>query len=272
MKILVTNDDGINSPGLWAAVEVLRPHGEIYVVAPDRDQSGTGPSLTLHVPIRASEVAPQVAPLAAPNGDSQANGVRAFAVEGTPGDSCVLALEKLAGSVDLVVSGINMGSNLASDIFVSGTVGAALHGYMRGFPAIAMSVAAIKNTRFDVAATILGALVQRLQERSVTGPFLLNVNVPNDPMESIKDIQVCRLAGQSYSESVREGDDGRRKHYWISRNKPAHKDEGEDTDVWALRNNRVSITPLDFNLQSPQAGRFEEALGNLLPQLSVSPA
>ena len=171
-----------------------------------------------------------------------------------------------------MVSGINMGSNLASDIFVSGTVGAALHGYMRGFPAIAMSVAAVKNTRFDVAATILGALVQRLQERSVTGPFLLNVNVPNDPMESIKDIQVCRLAGQSYSESVREGDDGRRKHYWISRNKPAHRDEGEDTDVWALRHNRVSITPLDFNLQSPQAGRFEEALGNLLPQLSVSPA
>ena len=264
MKILVTNDDGINSPGLWAAVEAVRPYGEVFVAAPDREQSGVGPSLTLHVPIRATEVDPQVTT----SPSDGANGVRAFAVEGTPGDCSVLALEKLVGSVDLVVSGINMGSNLASDIFVSGTVGAALHGYMRGFAAIAVSVAAVKNTRFDVAATILGLLVGRLQEREVGGPFLLNVNVPNDPMESIKDIQVCRLAGKSYSENVRDGDDGRRKYYWITRNKPMHQDEGEDTDVWAIRNKRVSITPLDFNLQSSQAAKFEEALGNLMPSLS----
>ena len=262
MKILVTNDDGINSPGLWAAVEAVRPHGEVFVAAPDREQSGVGPSLTLHVPIRATECAPQV--------EEGGNAVRAFAVEGTPGDSCVLALEKLVGPVDLVVSGINMGSNLASDIFVSGTVGAALHGYMRGFASVAVSVAAVKNTRFDVAATILGVLVGRLQEREVAGPFLLNVNVPNDPLESIKDIQLCRLAGKSYSENVREGDDGRRKYYWITRNKPMHRDEGEDTDVWALRNNRVSITPLDFNLQSTQAARFEGVVDDLLPQLGGS--
>ena len=263
MKILVTNDDGINSPGLWAAVEAVRPYGEVFVAAPDREQSGTGPSLTLHVPIRATEVASQVDP----EQSDDKKGVRAFAVEGTPGDSCVLALEKLVGAVDLVVSGINMGSNLASDIFVSGTVGAALHGYMRGFASIAVSVAAVKNTRFDVAAVVLGALVGRLEERQVVGPFLLNVNVPNDPMDSIRDIQLCRLAGKSYSENVREGDDGRRKYYWITRNKPMHRDEGEDTDVWALRHNRVSITPLDFNLQSTQAGRFEEALGGLMSQL-----
>ena len=268
MKILVTNDDGINSPGLWAAVEAVRPYGEIFVAAPDREQSGVGPSLTLHVPIRATEVDPQVE--AGPSGG--ANSVRAFAVEGTPGDCSVLALEKLAGPVNLVVSGINMGSNLASDIFVSGTVGAALHGYMRGFASIAVSVAAVKNTRFDVAATILGVLVGRLKEREVAGPFLLNVNVPNDPMENIKDIQLCRLAGKSYSENVREGDDGRRKYYWISRNKPMHRDEGEDTDVWALRNNRVSITPLDFNLQSSQASRFTELVDNLMPEMSASAA
>ena len=262
MKILATNDDGINSPGLWAAVEALRTLGEICVVAPDREQSGCGPALTLHVPVRATEVKPQL------EGDTE--GVRAFAVEGTPGDSCVLALEKLAGTVDMVVSGINMGSNLASDILVSGTVGAAMHGYMRGFPSIAMSVAAVKNTRFDVAASVLAALVRRLQERSIAGPFLLNVNVPNDPMESIKDIRVSRLAGKSYSESVREGDDGRRKYYWISRNRPVHRDEGEDTDVWALRHNLVSVTPLDFNLQPQRGDEFSEALKGLLP--SATPA
>ena len=255
MKILVTNDDGINSPGLWAAVQAVRPYGEIFVVAPDREQSGVGSSLTLHVPIRATEVTPALP-----------GEIRAFAVEGTPGDCSVLALEKLAGSVDLVVSGINMGSNLASDIFVSGTVGAALHGYMRGFKSIAVSVAAVKNTRFDVASTILGALVGRVQESEMAGPFLLNVNVPNDPMESIKGVQLCRLAGRSYGENVREGDDGRRKYYWITRNKAMHRDEGEDTDVWALRNNRVSITPLDFNLQSSEAGRFEDVAGGLLTQ------
>ncbi len=272
MKILVTNDDGINSPGLWAAVEAVRPYGEIFVAAPDREQSGVGPSLTLHVPIRATEVDPQVEASPSARSPGGANSVRAFAVEGTPGDCSVLALEKLAGPVDLVVSGINMGSNLASDIFVSGTVGAALHGYMRGFASIAVSVAAVKNTRFDVAATILGVLVGRLKEREVAGPFLLNVNVPNDPMENIKDIQLCRLAGKSYSENVREGDDGRRKYYWISRNKPMHRDEGEDTDVWALRNNRVSITPLDFNLQSSQASRFKEVVDNLMPEMSASGA
>ena len=262
MKILVTNDDGINCAGLWAAVEALRPHGEIYVVAPDREQSGVGPSLTLHVPVRATEVKPQV--------EGDADGIHAFAVEGTPGDSCVLALEKLAGQVDLVVSGINMGSNLASDILVSGTVGAALHSYLRGFPSIAISVAAVKNTRFDVAASLLAALVQRLQERSVAGPFLLNVNVPNEPLESIKDIQVSRLAGKGYSETVKEGDDGRRKYYWIARNRPANRDEGEDTDVWALRHNRISITPLDFNLQSGQVSVFQDALQGLLPQFALA--
>ena len=262
MKILVTNDDGINSPGLWAAVEALRSYGEIYVVAPDRDQSGVGPSLTLHVPVRATEVKPQV------QGD--VNDIHAFAVEGTPGDSCVLALEKLAGPVDLVVSGINMGSNLASDILVSGTVGAALHSYLRGLSSIAVSVAAVKDTRFDVAASLLAALVQRLQERSVAGPFLLNVNVPNDPLENIKDIQLTRLAGKSYSESVKEGDDGRRKYYWISRNRPAHQDEGEDTDVWALRHNCISITPLDFNLQSGQVSVFQDALQGLMHQFDAA--
>jgi len=110
MKVLATNDDGVNSPGLWAVVEALRDMAEVVVVAPDRDQSGVGPSLTLRSPVRATEVAPAV------------DGVTTYSVEGTPADSVVVALEKLVGTVDLVVSGINMGANLGSDVLLSGTV------------------------------------------------------------------------------------------------------------------------------------------------------
>ena len=131
MKVLITNDDGIRSPGLWAAVEALKDAGEIFVVAPDREQSGVGASLTLHAPIRASEVPPAV--------KGGMNDIRAYSVEGTPADCCVLALEKLAGPVDLLVSGINQGSNLGEDILISGTIGAALQGYVRGYPSIAIS-------------------------------------------------------------------------------------------------------------------------------------
>ena len=260
MKILVTNDDGISSPGLWAAVEALRPHGEVHVVAPDREQSGVGASLTLHVPIRATPVTPRV------NGD--ADGIRAYSVEGTPADSCVLALENLVGKVDLVVSGINMGSNLASDILVSGTMGAALHGYMRGFASIAISVSAVRDTRFDVAAALLSAMVERLWSQEVPRPFLLNVNVPNQAPEAIKGIEISRLARRNYTESVKEGDDGRRKYYWISRNRSASEGVGESTDACAVRNNRISITPLDFDLtETGRLPEFGEAFGGMFDQL-----
>ena len=102
------------------------------MVAPDREQSGVGTSLTLHAPIRAIEVPPEV--------EAAKHGISAYAVEGTPGDSCVLALERLVGQVDLVVSGINPGSNLGEDLLISGTIGAALQGYVRGYPSIAISV------------------------------------------------------------------------------------------------------------------------------------
>ena len=262
MKILVTNDDGINSPGLWAAVEALRPEGEVHVVAPDREQSGVGASLTLHAPVRAISIPPQV------SGDT--SGVCAFSVEGTPGDSCVLALERLVGKVDLVVSGINQGSNLGTDVLVSGTVGAALHGYLRGCPAIALSVAAVRNTRYDVAAWFLAALVRRLWQRELARLFLLNVNVPNEPTEAIKGVEVSRLSGRSYTESVTEGNDGRHGYYWIKRDRATHQEETEDTDVWAVRHKKISVTPLNFSLtQAEYLPALKDALENLCPQLPI---
>ena len=240
MKILITNDDGIHSPGLRAAVEALREAGEIFVVAPDREQSGVGASLTLHAPIRAIEVPPMV--------EGNTNGVRAYSVEGTPGDCCVLALERLVGRVDLVVSGINQGSNLGEDILVSGTVGAALHGYVRGYPSVAISVAAVKDTRYDVAAAFLRMMGRRLRDGAMLGQSLLNVNIPNEPSTAIEGVKVTRLGRSSYQESVKAGDDGRRGYYWISRDRPATRGPEEDTDIWALRHKNISITPLHTGL------------------------
>ena len=251
MKVLVTNDDGVNSPGLWAVVEALRDMAEVVVVAPDRDQSGVGPSLTLRAPVRATEVAPAV------------DGVTTYSVEGTPADSVVVALEKLVGTVDLVVSGINLGANLGSDVLLSGTVGAALQGYHRDIPSVAISVTALHATRFETATQILKVVARQVAEDSLPRPLLLNINVPPVPPEEIQGIEVTRLAGRSYVETVRDGDDGKRSYYWITRSKGEWKlEEGQDT--WAIHHRRVSITPLHTDIT---ASGTLEALANLTPQL-----
>jgi 5'-nucleotidase len=263
LKILVTNDDGISSPGLWAAVEALKEAGEIFVVAPDREQSGVGTSLTLHVPIRASKVSPQVS--------GGVNGITSYSVEGTPGDSCVLALERLVGPVDLVVSGINQGSNLGQDVLISGTVGAAFQGYFRGYPSVAISVGAIKDVRYEVAAAFLKILAGRLLEGATLPPALINVNIPNEPLEKIEGVRITHLGGRSYGESVTSGTDGRREYYWVARNKPIHQPQDENTDIWALRHNQISITPIHSGLTDVEKipiieDLFKERVDNLLSQ------
>ena len=240
MKILVTNDDGIYAPGLWAAVEALKGCGEIFVVAPDREQSGVGTSLTLHAPIRACEIPSQV------HGSSY--DIKAYSVEGTPADSCVLALERLVGPVDLVVAGINQGSNLGMDVLISGTVGAALQGYVRGYLSIAISVAAVRDTRFEVAASLLRLMGQSLAEGAAMPLSLVVINLPNEPADKIEGVDITHLGGRSYGETVSEGDDRRRKYYWISRSQPVEQEYPKDTDIWAVRHNRISITPIHSDL------------------------
>ena len=135
--ILATNDDGVYAPGLWASVQALREVGDVVVAAPDREQSGVGTAITLNNPVHVREVMPLI------------EGVRAYAVEGTPADSTILGVESLVGEkIDLVVSGINPGANMGNDVFISGTVGAALQAFFRGIPAIAVSVTALKDVHF----------------------------------------------------------------------------------------------------------------------------
>ena len=242
--------------------------GEVFVSAPDREQSGTGASLTLHRPVKARQVpvAAYCPDLAGNCGSGLRHPVSAYAVEGTPGDSCLLALEQLAGKVDLVVSGINTGSNLGWDIMVSGTVGAALQGYVRGNPTIAISVGTIVNPPFDVAALFLELAAARCASSPPDQPFFLNVNVPSVAMSQVAGVQVTRLSGRSYGESVRSEGTGHQQRYWISRNRPVHADNGEGTDAWAVRNNRISITPLDLDLTHHAGNADAQAFLSGIPE------
>ena len=252
MKILVTNDDGIHGPGLWAAVEAVKHVGQVFVVAPDREQSGVGTSLTLHAPVRVGEASPEV--------EGSDHGITVHVVEGTPGDCCILALEHLVGPVDLVISGVNQGSNLGEDVLISGTVGAALQGYVRGFPSIAISVAALKDTRFEVAAGFLRMMAADLANGVALPPVLVNVNVPNEPAGNIAGISVTRLGRRSFGESVKEGEDSRRKQYWIVRDRAPDQAQEEGTDVWALHQKLISVTPIHTALTATESLERMESL------------
>jgi 5'-nucleotidase len=239
LRILVTNDDGIAARGLWALVRELRRVAEVVVVAPDRDQSGIGTAVTLHHPVRVSPVPPE------------ATRVEAYAVEGTPADTVILALKTLLKDkrVDMVFSGINEGSNLGNDVLISGTVSAALQGYFYGLPSIAISVAAIKRVRFDVAARFAALIAKQVAANNMPQRFLLNINLPNLPASKIAGVEITRLGERSYMDNIKAGHDGKRKYYWIVRGKPDWV-EVEGTDIWALGQNKISITPLHSDLSS----------------------
>lgn len=238
MRILVTNDDGITARGLWALVRELRRIAEVIVVAPDRDQSGIGTAVTLHHPVRVSPM------------PSEVTRVEAYAIEGTPADTVILALKTLLkDGVDMVFSGINQGSNLGNDVLISGTVSAALQGYFYGLPSVAISVGSLKRVHFDVAAKFGALIAQQVAASNMPQRFLLNINLPNLPLDKIAGIELTRLGERSYMDNIKAGHDGKRKYYWIVRGKPDWK-EVEGTDISALGKNKISITPLHSDLSS----------------------
>jgi 5'-nucleotidase len=251
LKILVSNDDGVYSEGLWTLVRELAKIAEVSVVAPDRDQSGSGTSITLSHPLRMVNIKPPV------------DSVTAYSVEGTPADSVILALRLiLKEGVDLVVSGINEGPNLGDDVYVSGTVGAALQGFFYGIPALAFSIAAFGNLHFDVAATLARIMVSELVDKGFPGRMLLNVNLPNLPKDKLEGIEITRLGERKYVDRIEPGHDGKRQYHWIMRGKPEWK-SASGTDIWALETNKISITPLFGNTD----GSSLELLKKLTPQL-----
>ena len=231
MKILVSNDDGVNAQGLHCLSEVLRSLGDVVVVAPDRNRSGASNSLTLENPIRVEILE---------------EGKR-YSVKGTPTDCVHFAVNKLLDPwPDIVVSGINHGANLGDDVIYSGTVAAATEGRHMGLPAVAVSL--VGDTHFASAAHYACLLVSRLRTHPLPSDQILNVNVPDLPLEQIKGIKVTRLGNRHRGEKMLVMQDPRGKPvYWIG--PPCEKqDAGEGTDFHAIEHGFVSITPLQVDM------------------------
>ncbi len=233
MRILITNDDGIHSEGLWLLAKELKTIGNVVAVAPDREQSAIGTAITHNQPLRVQKISPIIP------------GIQTYGVQGTPGDCVILAVEKLVkGDIDIVVSGINHGSNLGTDVFISGTIGAALQGYLRGLPAIAVSLPGTDTTRMNNTARVVRSLVSRIYTRHLADPILLNLNLPDRQPDEIRGTKITRLATESHINSVNEGHDGRRSYYWLGRKRKPDCEHSEETDIWAVDNGYVSLTPL----------------------------
>ncbi|MGM0413119.1 MAG: 5'/3'-nucleotidase SurE [Pseudomonadota bacterium] len=249
MDILLSNDDGVRAPGLRALAEALGELGRVTVVAPDRNRSGASNSLTLEQPIRAQ---------------TEADGY--ICVEGTPTDCVHLAITGLLESEpDMVVSGINAGSNLGDDVLYSGTVAAAMEGRFLGLPAMAVSLAGTELVHYDTAARVAARLVRRLTEDPLPADTLLNVNVPDIPFEALSGYRVARLGHRHKAEPViRSADPRGRPIYWVG--PPGdEEDAGPGTDFDAVRQGYVSLTPIQVDLTRHEAlpglERWTEGLG-----------
>jgi 5'-nucleotidase len=232
MKILVSNDDGYQAPGLRALADALRALGRVIVVAPDRDRSGASNSLTLDVPIRAHRL-----------------GEDFYRVEGTPTDCVHLAITGLLeDEPDLVVAGINHGPNLGDDVIYSGTVAAATEGRFLGLPAIALSMGSHEPQYLGTAARVAADLVARLKIEPLEPNIILNVNVPDLPLAAIRGLMATRLGHRHKAEPVTAGLDPRgRTIYWVGPAGP-EQDAGPGTDFHAMREGFVSVTPLQVDL------------------------
>lgn len=231
MLILVTNDDGIHSPGLRVLVRSLESRGRVVVVAPDRERSAVSHALTLHSPLRAVE---------------QTNDW--WAVDGTPTDCVNLGIHGLLKEVpDLVVSGINLGANLGDDLTYSGTVAAAMEATLMGVPALAMSLAAehFGEADFLFAGQWAAHLADSVKAHGLPADTFLNVNVPAGEPGAM---QLTRQGKRRYAEGVVRNLDPRgRAYYWIGAGELSFQDL-EGTDAWAIRHGVVSVTPLHLDL------------------------
>jgi 5'-nucleotidase len=250
MKILVSNDDGYLATGINVLTDALARVAEVVVIAPDRNRSAASNSLTLHNPLRVSEVAEN-----------------RYKVDGTPSDCVHLALTGfLDFEPDLVVSGINHGANLGDDVIYSGTVAAAMEGRFLGLPTIAVSLVGQKLVHFETAAQVASALVQQIERAPLASDVVLNVNVPNIPHDELRGVTATRLGFRHKAEQIlRDTDPYGQPIYWVG---PAGEgqDAGEGTDFYAVERGYASVTPLKVDLTRHAAvADLSEWLGSVQP-------
>ncbi len=243
--LLVSNDDGLQAPGLVALALALRAVGDVVVVAPERNWSAVGHTRTMHKPLRAMAVA-------------FPDGITAYQTSGSPSDSVALALLGLVGRpIDLIVSGINNGANVGTDILYSGTFAAASEGTLAGLPAFAISLDTTGYGDYGPAAAFAVELARAILAASGERPWLLNVNVPDRPAGQLSGVEITRLGTRLYRDALVERYDPRgRRYYWIGGEAPGGLAEA-GTDIGALAAGRISVTPIRLDLTD--RGRMEEA-------------
>lgn len=254
MKILISNDDGIVANGIRALAEALSKDHEVYIIAPDRERSAAGHSLTLHTPLRVEELEPQ-------NGAK-----RCWVTTGTPGDCVKIGVSAIlseAEKPDFVISGINHGPNLGADILYSGTVSCAMEGAMFGIPSIAVSLASLKPSYedFENAASIIAELLPKLADFEFPKKTILNVNLPALEKEDIAGIAVTKLGRRMFTDTYEKRVDPRGKVYYWMAGELTKEPEDANTDIAAVRYNKVSITPVTFQMTQKAAfGELKECL------------
>ena len=226
--ILITNDDGITAPGIAALAGALDALGEVWVYAPDREQSAVGHGISLHRPLRVHEIKKQW-----------------YRVDGTPTDCIMLAVHgHLARPPDLVVSGINNGANLGDDVTYSGTVAGAHEGMLLGFPSMAISNISFTPEHFDASARVAAFLATHLLEQGLPKDTMLNVNVPDRPYDELAGIEITRMGRGAYNVDIVERKDPRgTEYYWIGGSRPTERSEA-GSDFEAVDRGVVSVTPL----------------------------
>lgn len=241
--ILVTNDDGITAPGIAALVEMMKPLGDVVVVAPDKPQSGMGHAITINSMLRINKV-------------NIYNAQQEYSCTGTPVDCVKFAVNKiLHRKPDLCVSGINHGTNMSINVIYSGTMSAAVEGAIEGIPSIGFSLSDYRiDADFTAAKKIAKTVAERVLENGLPSGVCLNVNIPRVNYELIKGIKVCRQAKANWVERFDERHDPTgRPYYWLTGDFENYDTNGKDTDIWALENNYVSIVPTQFDMTAHQA-------------------
>ncbi|RKX54588.1 MAG: 5'/3'-nucleotidase SurE [Thermotoga sp.] len=236
MRILVTNDDGIDAPGIITLVKYLSRSHDVQVVAPDSQKSAIGHAITIRTPIWAKET-------------EVIDGVKGYAVNGTPADCVKLGLEVLMdGNVDLVVSGINEGPNLGTDILYSGTVSGALEGALMGKPSIAISCSNQSDPHYESAAKFLVDFLEVFNVAEIPRFSALNVNVPSVPYDKIRGWRITRQSSRRYRDKFEARKDPFGNTYYWMFGEIIEDDESDDADYVAINNGYVSITPISVFL------------------------
>ncbi|MBM4136485.1 MAG: 5'/3'-nucleotidase SurE [Nitrospira sp.] len=242
--ILVTNDDGIHSPGLIALFRAMQELGDVYIVAPDRERSATSHSLTLHRPLLIEKIKE-----------------RFYSINGTPTDCVILGVNKiLPARPALIASGINKGANLGDNITYSGTVSAAIEGTIIGIPSFAISLVVDREHHvpfhFETASAFAIKIGKYMLKKSLPPDTLLNINVPDREEDKIPGVKFTRQGKLVYNNSIKEiSDPIGKRHYWIGGGQ-MNVEYGEDTDIQAIEDNYISITPIHRDFTDYEALRF----------------